>query len=62
MKRKRERGSESGGRSSRKHGEGHSSVMREVSDQLPHLLEGVALHQDVVLGQQKGCDLAELPD
>ena len=36
-------------------------MMREVSHQLPHLLQSVPLHQDVVLGQQQGGDLAELP-
>ena len=36
-------------------------MVRQVGDQLPHLLQGVTLHQDVVLGQQQGRDLAELP-
>ena len=40
----------------------HPGCMRQVRHQLPHLLQRVALHQDVVLGQQQGGDLAQLPD
>ena len=43
-------------------GNWHPGRVRQVRHQLPHLLQRVALHQDVVLGQQQCCDLAELPD
>ena len=43
-------------------GDGHPCCVGQVRHQLPHLLQRVALHQDVVLGQQQGCDLAEFPD
>ena len=36
--------------------------MGQVGHQLPHLLQGVGLHQDVVLGQQQRGDLAQLAD
>ena len=61
MQRERERGREAGGRGPGEHGERHPRVVREVGDQLPHLLQGIPLHQDVVLGQQQGGDLAQLP-
>ncbi len=34
--------------------------MGEIGDELAHLLEGVGLHEDVVLGEQQGGDLAQL--
>ena len=39
---------------------GHPGCMRQVRHQLPHLLQRVALHQDVVLGQKECSDLGEL--
>ena len=46
----------------REAGDGHPCRVGQVGHQLPHLLQRVALHQDVVLGQQQRRDLAELPD
>lgn len=43
-------------------GDGHPRRVRQVRHQLPHLLQRVTLHQDVVLGQQERRNLAELPD
>ncbi len=34
--------------------------MGEIGDELAHLLEGVGLHENVVLGEQQGGDLAQL--
>ena len=52
-------GDRGGGREAR---DGHPCRVGQVGHQLPHLLQRVALHQDVVLGQQQGRDLAEFPD
>ena len=51
-------GDRGGGREAR---DGHPCRVGQVGHQLPHLLQRVALHQDVVLGQQQGGDLAQLP-
>ena len=52
-------GDRGGGREAR---DGHPCRVGQVGHQLPHLLQRVALHQDVVLGQEERRDLAELPD
>lgn len=43
------------------HDGGHGRLV-EVVDQASHLLEGRRLHEDVVLGQQEGGYLRQLPD
>ena len=42
--------------------ERNSSGVRQVTHQLPHLLQSVPLHQDVVLGQQERGYFAQLSD
>ena len=53
-------GTQAGGRG--EDWEGNPGRVGEVGHQLPHLLQGVGLHQDVVLRQQQRRDLAQLPD
>ena len=42
--------------------ERNSGGVRQVTHQLPHLLQSVPLHQDVVLGQQERGYFAQLSD
>ena len=58
VERERE-GSEGGG--GREDGEGNSGRVGQVGDELPHLLQGVPLHQNIVLGKQQRRNFTEFP-
>ena len=53
-------GAQAGGRG--EHWEGNSGCVRQVTHQLPHLLQSIPLHQDVVLGQEERGYFAQLSD
>ena len=50
------------GRGAWQRGQRHPRAVRQVGHQLPHLLQSVGLHQDVVLGKQQSGNFTQFAD